>query len=142
MLNTSATVPTAPSSEPGPVRLAFASALSSHAGTRLTSDIVQNTAPYRDIEDFRFFSVKKEGGTITSVSKTNVSSQEIKDHTDLAVRYYHYNHCDMTRGVNGCLVYAKAKDVAKATPEDKEKESRTVTLSSTPRSWIANLALL
>ena len=111
------TVPTAPSSEPGPVRLAFASALSSHAGTRLTSDIVQNTAPYRTIEDFRFFGIKKEGSTITSVSRSIVSNQDLKDHTDLGVRYYHYNHCDMTRGVNGCLVYAKAKDVAKATPE-------------------------
>ena len=111
------TVPTAPSTEPEPLRLAFASALSSHAGTRLTSDIVQNTLPYRAIEDFRFFSVNKQGSTITSVSKINVSSQEIKDHTDLGVRSYHYNHCDMTRGVNGCLVYAKAKDVAKATPE-------------------------
>ena len=107
------TVPTTPSTEPEPLRLAFASALSSHAGTRLTSAIVQNSASYRDIEDFRFFSVKKEGGTITSVNNADVYNGEKRDH--LPVRYYHYGYCDMRRGVNGCLVYAKAKDVKKET---------------------------
>ena len=132
------TVPTAPSKEPEPVRLAFASALSSHAGTRLTSDIVQNTASYRPIEDFRFFGIKKEGSTITSVSRSIVSNQDLKDHTDLGVRYYHYNHCDMKRGVNGCLVYAKAKDVAKATPEDTMAYNGSLSLSPQMEDAVAS----
>lgn len=107
-----------PSKEPEPVSLAFASASSSNAGTRLTSDIVQNEAPYRQIDEFRFFSVKKEDGTITSVSKANVANGELKDHQ--SVRYYHYNYCDMPRGVNGCLVYCKAKDVTKGTPQETQ----------------------
>ena len=130
------TVPTAPSKEPEPVRLAFASALSSHAGTRLTSDIVQNTASYRPIEDFRFFGIKKEGSTITSVSRSIVSNQDLKDHSTF--RYYHYNYCNMPRGLNGCLVYAKAKDVAKATPEDTMAYNGSLSLSPQMEDAVAS----
>lgn len=107
------TVPSAPSNEPEPVCLALASASSSHGGTRLVSEIVQNAAPYRLVDDFRIIGFKKEGSTITSVTNADVYNRDSKDH--LPVRYYHYSYCDLPRGVNGCLVYGKAKDVAKET---------------------------
>lgn len=99
--------------EPEPFGLAFACASSSGTRTRLSSDIVQDVSPYRDIYGFSFIAIKKEGNTITSVANTEVDQQEAQDH--LPIRYYHFGYCDMPRDANGCLVYAKAVDATPTT---------------------------
>jgi hypothetical protein len=113
--------------EPEPMSLAFASVSNSRAMTRLTDEIVQNNTTYRDIPsvNFHFIALKKnESGVITSVSNAEVDKEEtsgIKTNafTDANFRYYHFNYCNMPLGVNGCMVYAKAQDEAKATDMEK-----------------------
>ena len=104
-----------PPAKPAPMSLAFASASSSQAQTRLTSDIVQNEASYRSIEDFRFFAFQKDGNTIQTISNFSVGQQEQEDKEKS--RYYHFGYCVIPRGMNGCLAYAKAADVPQATPD-------------------------
>ncbi len=107
--------------EPEPMSLSFASVSNSRALTRLTDEIVQNTT-YRDIptSNIHFIALKKnESDVITSVSNIEVDKEDnsdIKtdDFTKFKTRFYHFSYCDMPLGVNGCLVYAKAKDVDKA----------------------------
>ncbi len=106
-----------PPAKPAPMSLAFASASSSQAQTRLTSDIVQNEASYRSIEDFRFFAFQKDGNTIQTISNFSVGQQEQEDKEKS--RYYHFGYCVIPRGMNGCLAYAKAADVPQATPDKK-----------------------
>ena len=103
--------------EPESMSLAFACIPSvSNAGTRLSTDIVQSGTSYRPINtnDIHFIALKKnESDVITSVANSEVDKQESADKTN--ARYYHFSYCDMPQGTNGCLVYAKAEDVAQAT---------------------------
>lgn len=103
--------------EPESMSLAFACIPSvSNAGTRLSTDIVQSGTSYRPINtnDIHFVALKKnESSAITSVANSEVDKQESADKTN--ARYYHFSYCDMPQGTNGCLVYAKAEDVAQAT---------------------------
>ena len=107
-------VPVAPQ-EPEPISLAFSSVSYSRANTRLADVVVQNTS-YRSIEGFRFVSLVKDGRTITNVSDAEV------DHPDWVSKsgskFYHFSYCNMARGVNGCLVYARAKDEVQATDQE------------------------
>lgn len=104
--------------EPESMSLAFACIPSvSNAGTRLSTDIVQSGTSYRPINtnDIHFVALKKnESSAITSVANSEVDKQESADKTN--ARFYHFSYCDMPQGTNGCLVYAKAEDVAQATP--------------------------
>lgn len=108
-----------PPAEPEPMSLAFACASSSHAQTRQTSDIVQNEAQYRAISDFHFIALKKDGNqTIEAASNFSVNHQLLPEDKPTG-RYYHFGYCDISQGMNGCLVYAKAvDDEPKATPEE------------------------
>ena len=105
--------------EPEPISLAFSSVSSSQARTRLDNAIVQNEASYRDIVDFNFIALKKEGVTITSLTSFDVDYQE-EPESKATSSYYHFDYCNMPRNVNGCLVYAKAKDVNKLTEQEKK----------------------
>lgn len=104
--------------EPESMSLAFACIPSvSNAGTRLDNGIVQlnNAESYRAINtnDIHFVALKKnDRGVITSVANSEVDKQESADKTN--ARYYHFSYCDMPQGTNGCLVYAKAEDVAQS----------------------------
>ena len=89
-----------------------------NAGTRLDNAVVQlnNAESYRAINtnDIHFVALRKnDSGVITSVANSEVDKQESADKTN--ARYYHFSYCDMPLGTNGCLVYAKAEDVAQAT---------------------------
>ena len=107
--------------EPEPMSLAFASVSDSRAGSRLTNDVVQmnDATSYREIKDFYFIALKKEGSSISSVSNSLVRYGNSEDH--LPIRYYHFSFCDMPRNTNGCLVYAKAEDKSVDLNDDSEK---------------------
>jgi hypothetical protein len=94
--------------EPMSLLLACAPANSNRALTRLADEVVQNN-DYRDITQFRFIALKN--GIVTDCSIDNPSNS-----TTGAIRYYHSTYCSMVVGSDGCLVYAKAKDVAKDPP--------------------------
>lgn len=107
--------------EAEPMSLAFASVSDSRAGSRLTNDVVQmnDATSYREIKDFYFIALKKEGSSISSVSNSLVRYGNSEDH--LPIRYYHFSFCDMPRNTNGCLVYAKAEDKSVDLNDDSEK---------------------
>lgn len=107
--------------EAEPMSLAFASVSDSRAGSRLTNDVVQmnDATSYREIKDFYFIALKKEGSSISSVSNSLVRYGNSEDH--LPIRYYHFSFCDMPRNTNGCLVYAKAEDKSVDLNADSEK---------------------
>lgn len=127
--------------KPEPMSLAFASVSNARAMTRLTDEIVQNTN-YRDIPtgNIHFIALKKnEGDVITSVSNIEVDKEDKSDIKTDAVttnktRFYHFSYCDMPLGVNGCLVYAKAKDVEKAS----EQETKAFNGCLTESSYLSN----
>ena len=112
--------------EPEPMSLAFASVSNARAMTRLSEDVVQfnNSASYRPISDFHFIALKTEESG-TTVSNAKIDNQETVDKKDPETnkpvsRFYHFSYCDMAMGVNGSLVYAKAKDVVKSTEQEKK----------------------
>ena len=127
--------------EPEPMSLSFASMSNARALTRLTDEIVQNTT-YRDIptSNIHFIALKKnESDVITSVSNIEVDKEDKSDIKTDAVttnktRFYHFGYCDMPLGVNGCLVYAKAKDVEKAS----ELEAKAFNGCLTESSYLSN----
>lgn len=104
--------------EPEPMSLLFACAPanSNRAQTRLTDDVLQlNVDPndensYRPITNLHVFSIK-EGVPVNATVDTEQSSEVKADLT----KFFHYGYCSMPTLTNGCLVYAKAKDVAKET---------------------------
>lgn len=99
--------------EPEPISLLFACAPSNanQAMTRLAENVVQSGNTFRNISNFRFIPFKDD---VISNSQIDEPSEFI-DKT--SVRYYHSAYCYMERDVNGCLVYAKAVDLDKGTPE-------------------------
>ena len=115
--------------EPERISLAFSSVSSSQNRSRLDNGIVQNGAPYRDIVDFNFMALRKQGDNIKSVTSIEVDNQE-EPESKASARYYHYDYCDMPIGVNGCLVYAKAEDVDKPTELEKRAYNGCLTESA------------
>lgn len=99
--------------EPEPISLLFACAPANtnQAMTRLAENVVQSGNIFRNISNFRFIPLQDN---VISNSQIDEPSEFI-DKT--AVRYYHSAYCYMERDVNGCLVYAKAVDLDKGTPE-------------------------
>lgn len=101
--------------EPDPIGLAFSCvSSSSRADTRMTNDVVQTSAPYRAISNFRFFAFKE--GTLISATV---------DHQENLNTYYHYSYCNMPMLTNGCLVYAKAVDVPKSADDPQTADLKT-----------------
>lgn len=101
-----------------PIDLVFACAPSSQAKTRLADEVYQpnNETSYREITDFHFVAFKKEGNSYRYISNAQVDNQqgpENKENNQIVSRYYHFDYCDMPMGTNGCMVYAKAKDINK-----------------------------
>ena len=101
--------------EPDSMSLLFASAPanSNRALTRLADEVVQNN-DYRDITQFRFIALKN--GIVTDCSIDNPSESINHYDYEYPTSYYHSTYCSMVVGSDGCLVYAKAKDVAKDPP--------------------------
>ena len=114
-------VPPVVNDEPEPIALTMTSVSKSNAQTRLDNDVVQmnDATSYREIRDFYFIALKKEGSSISSVSNSLVRYGNSEDH--LPIRYYHFSFCDMQRNTNGCLVYAKAEDKLVDLNKDNEK---------------------
>ena len=105
--------------EPEPISLLFACAPASpdRAMTRLADKIVQlneliDNEKYRNITNFRVIAQTKDGNGGVIITDSWVDNPGVvKDNT--TSRFYHSGYCNMTEGVNACLVYAKADD---ATP--------------------------
>lgn len=102
----------------GPIELVFACTPSTQANTRLADEVCQpnNETSYREITDFHFVAFKKEGNSYRYISNAQVDNQqgpENKENNQIVSRYYHFDYCDMPMGTNGCMVYAKAKDINK-----------------------------
>lgn len=102
----------------GPIELVFACTPSTQANTRLADEVYQpnNETSYREITDFHFVAFKKEGNSYRYISNAQVDNQqgpENKENNQIVSRYYHFDYCDMPMGTNGCMVYAKAKDINK-----------------------------
>ena len=106
--------------EPDPIGLAFSCvSSSSRADTRMTNDVVQTSAPYRTISNFRFFAFKE--GTLISATV---------DHQENLNTYYHYSYCNMPMLTNGCLVYAKAVDVPKSADDPQTADLKGIKMPS------------
>lgn len=92
--------------------LACAPGSSDKAMTRLEDQVVQlnGAASYRSITNLQVYAIK-EGKPVNATVDTEESS-EIKDDYS---KFYHFKYCDMPTLTNGCLVYAKALDVAQGT---------------------------
>jgi len=97
--------------EPEPMSLLFACAptSSNRAMTRLADDVLQlDVADYRPITNLQVYAIK-EGLPVNATVDTEQSSEVKADNT----KFFHYGYCSMPTLTNGCLVYAKAKDVTK-----------------------------
>ena len=82
---------------------------SNRAMTRLADDVLQlDVADYRPITNLQVYAIK-EGLPVNATVDTEQSSEVKADNT----KFFHYGYCSMPTLTNGCLVYAKAKDVAK-----------------------------
>ena len=102
--------------EPMSLLLACAPANSTRALTRLADEVVQLDNPYRNITNFRFVALKNGFVTESSVDNPLYSENHyFEDSNKADFRYYHSTYCSMVVGSNGCLVYAKADDVAPKT---------------------------
>lgn len=106
----------------GSLELAFACTPSSHGGTRLAEEVFQPnglaSSDYRRIDNagFHFVAFKKTDGVIRSVSNSDFGKEQVPKNKPSS-RFYHFGHFSMPLYANGCLVYAKAQDVAKATAQ-------------------------
>jgi len=104
-------VPPVVTEEPEPMSLLFACAPtnSNRALTRLADEVLQlRVADYRPITNLQVYAIK-EGVPVNATVDTEQSSAVKSDYT----KFFHYGYCSMPTLTNGCLVYAKAKDVAK-----------------------------
>ena len=90
----------------GPIELVFACTSGSNVGTRLADNIVQSGSSYRSLTGFRFFAHTDMSFSFSAVDKLQGSVEKASS------RFYHFGYCSMAQGVNGCLVYAKAKDAS------------------------------
>ena len=92
----------------GAVRVDLAFTLSGPAAnkTRMADDVVQTNSA-RPYDILRI--IPMIGNNIDPQSFTN---QEIVHKTTPKADFYHYGNCDMSAGVNKCIVYAKAQAVA------------------------------
>ena len=89
--------------------LACAPASSDKALTRLADEVVQLNS-YRLITNLQVYAIK-EGSPVDAT--VGLKESAVKDnHT----QFYHFGYCSMPTLTNGCLVYAKAEDVAQGTP--------------------------
>lgn len=95
--------------------LAYTPTYSSSALTRLDETVVQSGNTYRPITNFRIIAQTKDKstGNVVFTDSWVDNPAIIKDYS--TYRYYHSGYCSMTIGVNGCLVYAKADDIASKT---------------------------
>lgn len=89
--------------------LACVPASSDKALTRLEDQVVQLNS-YRLITNLQIYAIK-EGTPVDAT--VGLKESAVKDnHT----QFYHFGYCSMPTLTNGCLVYAKAEDVAQGTP--------------------------
>ena len=89
--------------------LACVPASSDKALTRLEDQVVQLNS-YRLITNLQVYAIK-EGSPVDAT--VGLKESAVKDnHT----QFYHFGYCSMPTLTNGCLVYAKAEDVAQGTP--------------------------
>ena len=89
--------------------LACVPASSDKALTRLADEVVQLNS-YRLITNLQVYAIK-EGSPVDAT--VGLKESAVKDnHT----QFYHFGYCSMPTLTNGCLVYAKAEDVAQGTP--------------------------
>ena len=89
--------------------LACVPASSDKALTRLADEVVQLNS-YRLITNLQVYAIK-EGSPVDAT--VGLKESAVKDnHT----QFYHFGYCSMPPLTNGCLVYAKAEDVAQGTP--------------------------
>ena len=89
--------------------LACAPASSERGLTRLADEVVQLNS-YRLITNLQIYAIK-EGSPVDAT--VGLKESAVKDnHT----QFYHFGYCSMPTLTNGCLVYAKAEDVAQGTP--------------------------
>ena len=96
--------------EPMSLLLACAPANANQAMTRLADDVVQTGTDYRTITDFCFIAQTKDGSSVTLLDCYVQNPEKLIDYTETSIdyRYYHSDKCNMGKGVNACLVYAKA----------------------------------
>lgn len=89
--------------------LACAPASSGKALTRLADEVVQlnSATSYRPITNLQVYAIK-EGVPVNAIVDTEQSSDVKTDKT----QFYHFKYCNLPTLTNGCLVYAKAEDVA------------------------------
>ena len=93
--------------------LACAPASSERGLTRLADEVVQlnSATSYRLITNLQVYAIK-EGVPVNAIVDTEQSSDVKTDKT----QFYHFKYCNLPTLTNGCLVYAKAEDVAQGTP--------------------------
>ena len=93
--------------------LACAPASSERGLTRLADEVVQlnSATSYRPITNLQVYAIK-EGVPVNAIVDTEQSSDVKTDKT----QFYHFKYCNLPTLTNGCLVYAKAEDVAQGTP--------------------------
>lgn len=93
--------------------LACAPANSNIALTRLADEVVQlnGAASYRAIPNVQVYAIK-EGAPVNAT----VDRRDFSDLKTDKTQFYHFGYCSMPTLTNGCLVYAKAEDVAQGTP--------------------------
>ena len=85
--------------------IACAPASSEKGLTRLADEVVQLNS-YRLITNLQIYAIK-EGSPVDAT--VGLKESAVKDnHT----QFYHFGYCSMPTLTNGCLVYAKAEDVA------------------------------
>lgn len=89
--------------------LACAPASSERGLTRLADEVVQlnSATSYRPITNLQVYAIK-EGVPVNAIVDTEQSSDVKTDKT----QFYHFKYCNLPTLTNGCLVYAKAEDVA------------------------------
>ena len=89
--------------------LACAPASSERGLTRLADEVVQlnSATSYRPITNLQVYAIK-EGIPVNAIVDTEQSSDVKTDKT----QFYHFKYCNLPTLTNGCLVYAKAEDVA------------------------------
>ena len=94
--------------------LACAPASSDRGLTRLADEVVQlnSATSYRRIANVQVYAIKEGAPENATVGRREEPSNVKTDKT----QFYHFEYCSMPTLTNGCLVYAKAEDVAQGTP--------------------------
>ena len=94
--------------------LACVPASSDRGLTRLADEVVQlnSATSYRRIANVQVYAIKEGAPENATVGRREEPSNVKTDKT----QFYHFEYCSMPTLTNGCLVYAKAEDVAQGTP--------------------------